>query len=119
MLACPFCGASETDRFELEGHRFLVFGCMFSPAVTSRGSDAEIAEELRRTYVGGEGGGYFRRTCDRLHLYVTQGAGGRTLRAAEGPPADPDGPVAGPLPVGPEGGDPPPPPRSRPASSGR
>ena len=80
MLACPFCGAPETDRFDLEGHRFLVFRCLFSPEVDPKLTEAEIAEHLARDY-GPQGSGYFRSMCDRLHLYVTQGNGARALGA--------------------------------------
>ena len=83
MLTCPFCGAPETDRFELEGRRFLVFACMFTPAVGVGRSDTELEAELRRSYSHPDSGAYFRRMCDRLHLYVTTGAGGRELSAAE------------------------------------
>ena len=87
MLACPFCGAPETDRFDLEGQRFLVFKCLFSPAVDPRMSDEEVAHHLDTVYRDGSGGGYFRTMCDRLHLYVTKGEGARALRAGEGVPA--------------------------------
>ncbi len=90
MLTCPFCGAAETDRFDLEGRRFLVFGCMFTPAVDPRLSDDELAPRLARDY-GPQGAGYFRRTCDRLHLYVTKGAGARALGAPDA--TDPAGPA--------------------------
>lgn len=72
MLSCPFCGAPETDRIDLEGHRFLVFGCMFTPEVDPALADAEIAERLPRDF-GTDGSGYFRRQCDRLHLFATRG----------------------------------------------
>ncbi len=78
MLACPFCGAPETDRIDLEGHRFLVFRCMFTPEVEPTLSDAEIADRLRTTF-GTEGAAYFRGTCDRLHVYVTKGEGAKVL----------------------------------------
>ena len=71
MLNCPFCGAAETDRFEIEGQRFLVFGCMFSPSVDPSLTDAEVEEVLRRDY-GPQGSAYFRAICDRLHRVVTQ-----------------------------------------------
>ena len=88
MLACPFCGAPETDRFDLEGQRFLVFQCLFSPAVDPGMSDAEVARHLEAAYRDGSGGGYFRQMCDRLHRYVTKGEGARVLRAAEGARGD-------------------------------
>jgi hypothetical protein len=82
VLACPFCGAPETDRFVLEGRRFLVFRCLFTPEVASTLGDEEIGRELRRM-AEGVGPAYFRRMCDRLHLYVTQGDGGRSLQEAD------------------------------------
>ncbi|HTW76613.1 MAG TPA: hypothetical protein VMG14_02470 [Thermoplasmata archaeon] len=78
MLHCPFCGAPETDRFDLEGHRFLVFRCMFSPEVEPSLSEPEIEERLRTAF-GRDGGAYFRGTCDRLHVYVTKGEGAKVL----------------------------------------
>jgi hypothetical protein len=82
-LTCPFCGAPETDRFSLEGHRFLVFRCLFSPEVEEGLTDDEIGERLRA--FAAEGSAYFRGTCDRLHLYVTKGAGARRLGADPDP----------------------------------
>ena len=83
MLSCPFCGAPQTDDFVLEGHRFLVFGCLFSPEVEPGLSDEEIRERL--TTVRAQGPAYFRGTCDRLHLYVTKGDGARWLGADAAP----------------------------------
>lgn len=85
MLSCPFCGASESDRFDLEGRRFLVFACAFTPAVDPALSDEEIARELADAYRPGTEGTYFRSVCDRLHVYVTKGEGARTLGADPGP----------------------------------
>ena len=116
MLACPFCGAPETDRFELEGRRFVVFACMFTPAVEPGRSDEEVRAELERTYRAGGAGSYFRRTCDRLHLYVTQGEGGRVLKG-EDRPALGGADAGAPTETDREGR--PLPPRSRPASPGR
>ncbi|HZY70837.1 MAG TPA: hypothetical protein VFF67_07675 [Thermoplasmata archaeon] len=73
MLTCPFCGSPETDRIDLEGHRFLVFGCMFTPEVDPTLDDSAIAERLPREF-GSDGSGYFRQQCDRLHLFATRGA---------------------------------------------
>jgi len=89
MLSCPFCGARETDRFDLDGRRFLVFACMFTPAVDPRLDERELEDHLRRDYVSGASGAYFRRMCDRLHLYVTKGDGARELtgKGAEPPGA--------------------------------
>ncbi|HYB63392.1 MAG TPA: hypothetical protein VEE86_03100 [Thermoplasmata archaeon] len=80
MLRCPFCGAAETDRFDLEGQRFLVFACMFTPAVDPRLSERELEEHLAKDYRPDGSSAYFQRMCDRLHLYVTKGAGSRALR---------------------------------------
>jgi hypothetical protein len=70
----------------LEGHRFLVFRCLFSPEVEEGLTDPEILERLR-TYAE-QGPAYFRGTCDRLHLYVNKGEGARAL-GAETPSAPP------------------------------
>ncbi|MCI4355042.1 MAG: hypothetical protein L3K06_06730 [Thermoplasmata archaeon] len=85
-IVCPFCGATETDRLEIEGRRFLVFPCMFTPEVDPRIGEGEIAEHLRTEYAG-RGATFFQGTCDRLHLYVTKGEGARALGArVDGPP---------------------------------
>jgi hypothetical protein len=82
MLHCPFCGAAETDRLDLEGKRFIVFACMFTPQVDPARADDEVAEELSHAHPGGATP-YFRGMCDRLHLYVTTGDGGRRLTAGD------------------------------------
>jgi hypothetical protein len=84
VLTCPFCGAPETDRFEFEGQRFLVFRCLFTPKVDPAMSEEELARHLEAVYRDGTGGAFFRQMCDRLHLYVTQGDGARVLRRAGG-----------------------------------
>ncbi len=84
MLACPFCGAPETDRIDLEGKRFLVFRCLFTPEVDPALSEPELDLALRSRYAG-PGAAYFRGTCDRLHLFVTKGEGARALTRADGP----------------------------------
>jgi hypothetical protein len=85
-LHCPFCGAGESDRIDLDGRRFLVFPCQFTPEVDPRASDADLVRHLESEYVG-RGPTFFQGTCDRLHLYVTKGAGARALGApAESPP---------------------------------
>ncbi len=89
-LTCPFCGAPETERFSLEGHRFLVFRCLFSPEVEEGLTDDEISTRMRA--FAAEGPAYFRGTCDRLHLYVTKGAGARQLGADPTPESPPRGP---------------------------
>lgn len=78
MLACPFCGAPETERLDLEGRRFLVFRCLFTPEVDPALSDPEIVERLAAAAAPGARR-YFQGTCDRLHVYVTKGAGARFL----------------------------------------
>ncbi|HYK93151.1 MAG TPA: hypothetical protein VEY07_03810 [Thermoplasmata archaeon] len=78
MLRCPFCGSPETDRIDLDGKRFLVFRCLFTPEVDPRWDDARLASELATSY-GGSGSAYFRGMCDRLHLYVTKGPGAAEL----------------------------------------
>jgi len=80
VLTCPFCGAPETDRIDLEGRRFLVFRCMFTPEVEPALADEEIARLLTAEF-GGRGSEFFRGTCDRLHVYVTKGEGARVLTA--------------------------------------
>ena len=82
MLRCPFCGARETDRFDLEGKRFLVFECMFSPAVDPGLSEEALDQFLRTEFLRYNARSYFRGMCDRLHLYVTKGDGARALGAA-------------------------------------
>ena len=77
-LTCPFCGAALTDRIDLDGSRFLVFRCMFTPQIDPTLSDPEIAERLRTEHAG-PGEPYFRGMCDRLHGYVTRGEGARIL----------------------------------------
>jgi hypothetical protein len=78
VLSCPFCGAPETDRLDLEGKRFLVFRCMFTPEVEPSLSDEEVRALLSARF-GTDGREYFRGTCDRLHVYVTRGEGARVL----------------------------------------
>ena len=80
VLTCPFCGAPETERLDVEGRRFLIFGCMFTPRVDADLSDDEIADRLRAV-VGTDANRYFRGTCDVLHVYVTKGEGARFLTA--------------------------------------
>jgi hypothetical protein len=80
---CPFCSAPETDRLDLEGQRFLVFACTFSPRVDPQLGEEALATELARNYPAGSGGRHFRGMCDRLHLFVAKGEGARVLKAAE------------------------------------
>jgi hypothetical protein len=94
VLVCPFCGAPATDRFDLDGRRFLVFQCMFTPEVDPTLSEEEVAQHLREEYREGAGAGHFRKMCDRLHLYVTKGPGGQALaapRTASSNPPSSDG----------------------------
>jgi hypothetical protein len=91
VLRCPFCEAPETDRIEVEGRRFLVFRCLFTPEVEPALRDEEIAERLVLRF-GPDGSAYFRGTCDRLHVYVTKGEGARILtepRASSSPSGEP------------------------------
>jgi hypothetical protein len=81
VLVCPFCGAPETERFEIEGRRFLVFGCMFTPELEPGLTDGEIEDRLRQVFAP-QGAGYFRRTCDALHVYVAKGEGAKVLTDA-------------------------------------
>ncbi|HKV90845.1 MAG TPA: hypothetical protein VJQ43_06615 [Thermoplasmata archaeon] len=78
MLRCPFCGALESDRIDLEGRRFVVFPCAFTPEVDPSAPEAVVQEKLDATSPSG-GTAYFRGMCDRLHLYVTKGEGARRL----------------------------------------
>jgi hypothetical protein len=71
-VRCPFCGASMTDRVEIDGQRFLVFRCMFTPEVDPSVPDSELSDYLSKTF-GSDGKGYFRAACDRLHLYAVRG----------------------------------------------
>ncbi len=87
MLTCPFCGAPDTDRIEVEGRRFIVFRCMFTPRVDPGLSDEEVAERLRATF-GPDGRSFFRGTCDALHVYVTKGEGAKILTAPAGGRSD-------------------------------
>ncbi|MCI4321899.1 MAG: hypothetical protein L3K18_06055 [Thermoplasmata archaeon] len=98
MLHCPFCGAPESDRIEIEGRRFVVFPCVFTPELDASLSEEEAQRRLDETSPGG-GGPYFRKMCDRLHLYVTAGAGGDRLTGRAGRPAQPASPD--PAPSGP------------------
>jgi len=83
---CPFCGAGESDRIDLEGRRFLVYPCLFTPEVDPSLSDDELRTRLTSEYAG-RGAKFFQGTCDRLHLYVTKGAGARALGAVvDAPP---------------------------------
>jgi hypothetical protein len=80
VLSCPFCGRPETARFAIEGHRFLVFECQFTPEVDPALTDVEIAERLNSRF-GTDGATHFRKTCDALHVYVAKGEGARILTA--------------------------------------
>ena len=69
MVVCPFCNAPESDRFILEGKRFLVFRCMFT-AETEPGVPEDALPALLGDRYGREGSAFFRRTCDALHRVV-------------------------------------------------
>jgi hypothetical protein len=90
VLNCPFCGAPETERLDVEGQRFLIFRCMFTPRVEMGLSDEEVAERLHAA-VGSDAGQYFRGTCDTLHVYVTKGEGARFLTGSREPAASDHG----------------------------
>lgn len=94
MLHCPFCGAAESDRIDLDGDRFLVFECMFTPQVDPSLPDDRLEEHLRTTYEGSSAQ-YFRSMCDRMHLFVTQGAGAKTLLSKSGAMRARTGPSGG------------------------
>jgi hypothetical protein len=79
MIACPFCGSPETDRIDLEGKRFLVFACMFTPEVDPALPDSEVPRFLAERFTREGSGSYFRAQCDRMHLFVAKGEGARTL----------------------------------------
>lgn len=85
MLRCPFCGSAETDRLTLEGRRFVVFGCMFTPEVSLGATEPEMAAAIRAAHPPDGGTAYFRGTCDRLHLFVAKGEGARVLLGAPPP----------------------------------
>ena len=74
---------------ELDGAKFVVFRCMFTPRVDPSLSDEEIAAELLRAYED-RAPAYFQGMCDRLHLYVTKGEGARRLLEPTAP-EPPDG----------------------------
>jgi len=89
VLSCPFCGARETDRFDLGGRRFVVFACMFTPEVDPAAAEAELAEHLSTAYRPDGSGAYFRQMCDRVHVYVAKGEGAQVLkggRSSDEPP---------------------------------
>ncbi|HUI38520.1 MAG TPA: hypothetical protein VLY85_02705 [Thermoplasmata archaeon] len=86
MQHCPFCGAPETERVTLDGARFLIFRCMFTPQVDPTLSEEELARWLARAFEG-PSGAYFRGMCDTLHLYVTKGEGARVLTGGAPPPS--------------------------------
>jgi hypothetical protein len=83
VLTCPFCGAPETERVDVEGSRFLIFGCMFTPRIEAGLSDEEVADRLRAA-VGTDANRFFRGTCDALHVYVTKGEGAQILTGSSG-----------------------------------
>ena len=88
MLACPFCQVPETERITVDGRTFVIFRCLFTPEIDPRLDDDALRAQFQREY-GEAGSAYFRRMCDRLHLYVTKGKGAEALGA---PPASSPGP---------------------------
>ncbi len=87
MQRCPFCGAPETDRFALEGRRFLVFACQFSPEVDPGATEEETARHLAADFPRSGQSAYFRGVCDRLHRYVVDGEGAKALGTKPGGPS--------------------------------
>jgi hypothetical protein len=79
-LRCPYCGAPESDRFVLEGRRFVVFPCQFTAEADASLDEPGLADYVRTAYAP-TAPNPFRGTCDRLHLYVTKGAGAAALGA--------------------------------------
>ena len=77
---CPFCGAPETDRLDVDGRRFLVFRCLFTPRVDPALGEDALSQHLSTTYRKGDPA-YFQGMCDRLHFYVTKGPGAKELGA--------------------------------------
>lgn len=71
MLTCPFCGAAESDRIDVEEQRFVVFPCMFTAAIDPKLPEADLPGYLQSEY-GQRGSQYFRGMCDRLHLVVAR-----------------------------------------------
>jgi hypothetical protein len=75
MPTCPFCGAAESDRITVEGRRFLVFACMFTPEVDPKLGEAELESYLQRSFTREGANAYFRGMCDRMHFFLTKGEG--------------------------------------------
>ena len=86
-LTCPFCGAAETERLRVEERLVVVFPCMFSPVLDGEAKE-EALPALLAEYAK-DGGGYFQKQCDRLHYFVTKGAGNVLpgSKAPSGPPS--------------------------------
>ena len=64
---CPFCGEPESERFAIERRLYIVFPCMFTARVAPGLTEDQVSKEIETRY-GGQGGPFFRRTCDVLHL---------------------------------------------------
>ncbi len=79
MQRCPVCGRDESERFELEGRWFVVFPCQFTLEAEPGTSEERLTEQLEAARPKA-GQSPFQPTCDRLHLYVTKGAGASALR---------------------------------------
>lgn len=72
-LRCPFCQSLEVERLHVEDKLVVIFPCMFSPVL-----DPALSEEALKSTLAGfakKGSGYFQEQCDRLHYFVTKGAG--------------------------------------------
>lgn len=72
-LLCPFCGNAESERLRVEDKLVVIFPCMFSPVLDPTLSDEELRVSLAAFAT--KGSGYFQEQCDRLHYFVTKGAG--------------------------------------------
>lgn len=88
-LNCPFCGAREVERLRMEEKLVVVFPCMFSPVLDGVASEGDLPG-LVAAYAK-EGTGYFQKQCDRLHYFVTKGAG--AVLPAAAPQRDEVGPT--------------------------
>lgn len=77
----------------MDGRLVVIFPCMFSPVLDPALSEPELQREVSR--FAQEGTGYFQQQCDKLHYFVTKGAGavlpgspGASRSSAVPPPKD-------------------------------
>ena len=75
----------------LEGRLVVIFPCMFSPVLDPARGEG-LAEQVRA--YASDGPGYFQKQCDRLHYFVTKGAGAVLPQHGPRPPARPSPAVA-------------------------